>query len=396
MNDIILIAVYLLMMNRSVGSYYLSKLFTMNKIDYYTCWEDFQVIQKALQVESGDVIFSITSGGCNIFNLLVYDPKKIVAVDYNPYQNYLLELKIEAIRTLKYSQFLQFMGIEPSSERQQLYKIVRKKLSNNARIMWDRNPYAINNGVLLVGEQNVKNIGKLLRFLKGPKTIENFFLCQDNKEQTDYFYRYIYGLPWRLYQRYTSQNQVVKLILCLRALQEIPYRRKRAAGYFQYLQNVYYPPDHPKNIEEVFSTIPVRYNHYASLMLLGYYFNKDCFPPYLKEENYDKLQQRVDRIEMVSAPVSDALKKFPNEYFTKFNLSNIFDWVENTLFQQQLAELTKFGKDRGKILYTTTRADREIPTEITTLSQDLQVTSELLHEDRMPLYSKYQLGTICK
>jgi S-adenosylmethionine-diacylglycerol 3-amino-3-carboxypropyl transferase len=388
--------VYRLIMNRSIGEYYLSKLFTMNKIDYYTCWEDFQIIQNALQINSGDVIFSITSGGCNILNFLVYNPKKIVAVDYNPYQNYLLELKIEAIRNLDYSQFLQFMGIAPSNEREKIYEMVRKKLSDNARTIWDRNSYAIRKGVLLVGEQNVKNFGKLLRFLKGSKTIENFFLCQDIKKQTDYFYRYIYGLPWRLYQRYTSQDWVVKLMLCLRAVRELPYRRRRAAGYFQYLQNVHYPSDHHKKIEEVFSKIPVRNNHFASLMLLGYYFNKDCFPPYLKEENYDNMQQRVDRIEMESASVSEVLKKFPNDYFTKFNLSNIFDWVENTSFQQQLIELTKFGAEGGKILYATTRIDREIPTKIATLSQDAHLASDLMHEDRTMLYSKYQLGTICK
>jgi len=384
------------MTSYKAGGYYRSKLFTMNKIDYYTCWEDFQIIQKALQINSDDVLFSITSGGCNIFNFLMYNPKKIIAVDYNPYQNYLLELKIETIRQLEYIQFLQFMGITPSSEREQLYEIVRKHLSDNARKLWDRNSYAIKTGVLLVGEQNVKNIGKVLRFLKGHTTIENFFLCDDIKEQSDYFYHHIDGLPWRLYQRFTSQDWVLKLMLCLRAMQELPYRRKRAAGYIPYLQHVHFSLDHAKKIEQMFSKIPIRYNHFASLMLLGYYFNTDCFPPYLKEENYDTVRQRLDRIEMKSTSVTEALQQFPHDYFTKFNLSNIFDWVDTASFHRQLKNLTKFGKDGGKILYATTRTDREIPPEITVLSQDTRLASELLLEDRTIMYSTYHPGTIRK
>lgn len=395
-NDIILIVVYHLLMKTSRGRYYHSKLFTMNKIDYYTCWEDFKVIQKALQVDRGDVIFSITSGGCNILNFLVYDPKKIVAVDYNPYQNYLLELKMEALRILDYQQFLQFMGVKPSSKREQLYETIRQNLSNKARALWDRNSYAIQKGVLLVGEQNVKNVGKFLRFFKGRSTIENFFLTCDIKEQTEYFNHNIYGFPWRLYQWFTSQDQVVKLILCLRAVRELPYRRKRSTGYLEYLRHVHYPPEHTKIVEEVFSFLPVQQNHFASLMLLGYYHNKECFPPYLMEQNYNKVRQRLERIEMMSAPVAEVLPMFPREYFTKFNLSNIFDWVEHTAFHQQLRELIKYGSEGGKILYTTTRSDRGIPTEITALSQEAQLASELIHEDRTTLYSKYQLGTIRK
>ena len=67
---------------------YLSKQIKMNKIDFYNSWDDINLIKKALQINSNDIVFSITSGGCNILNLLLFDPKKIIAVDYNPYQTF--------------------------------------------------------------------------------------------------------------------------------------------------------------------------------------------------------------------------------------------------------------------------------------------------------------------
>lgn len=378
------------------GNSFASRFIAMNKIDYYTCWEDFQVIQKALKIRSDDVIVSITSGGCNIFNFLLQNPKKVFAVDYNPYQNYLLELKIEAIRNFNYQQFLGFMGIRPSNDRKELFTCVRNNLSKNAQTFWDTNTDVIQKGVLNVGEQNIKNIGRLLRFLKGNPVVEKFLCCSTIEQQADYFYRYINGFPWRFYQGVSHLNSLTKLVLCLRAIREYPYKRERAEGYLGYIQEIHSPKNHKQKIENTFTRIPIRYNHFASLMLIGYYFNKECYPPYLQEENYSKLQQRVDRIEVITSSIGEVLKRFPDGYFTKFNLSNIFDWVDDRTFKQHLAEICQAGKNKGIIFYSTTRADRNIPIEIKSLHADRQLATELLEMDRTTLYSSFQVGMICK
>lgn len=381
---------------KKVRQSYLSNRFIMNKIDFYTCWEDINLIQKALQINSNDIVFSITSGGCNILNFLVYNPKKVLAVDYNPYQNYLLELKIEAIRNLSYPQFLQLMGITPSKERQKLYEIIKENLSKNARAFWDLNSFVVEKGILNVGEQNIKNYGKILRFLRGEKTIENFFYCETIEGQSDYFYKHIYGFPWRLYQGYTYKDYAVKLALCLRALSDYPYKRKRLPGYFRYIQKVHYPKGHLKKIEYVFTKIPIKSNHFASLILLSHYINEDCFPPYLREENYGIIKQRIDRIETKTSSVFETLRECPSDSFTKFNLSNVFDWVDDNIFKNQLAEITRVGKNEGKIFFSTNRNDRCTPKEIKTLFSDEQLAIELLKEDRTMMYSNFQIGKICK
>ncbi len=376
--------------------YYLSRFNIINRIDYYTCWEDFKIIQDALQINSNDIILSITSGGCNILNFLLYNPKKILAIDYNPYQNYLLEFKIESIRNLNYSQFLQLMGISKSKDRENLYKIIRKKLSKNARVFWDLNYYAIKEDLLYVGEQNVKNFGKILRFLEGKKIIENFFYCKTIEEQTDYFYKYIYSFPWRLYYGLAYKNIIVKLLLCLRAIHEFPYKRKRSQGYIRYIQRVNYPKDYLKKIEYIFTKIPIKDNNFASLMLLGYYINENCFPPYLKKENYDTIKKGIDKIEIKTSTVSDILNNLQENSVTKFNLSNIFDWVDDNVFKNQLIDIARVGKNKGKILYSTTRSDRNIPKDIKILSQNKQLAIKLLKEDRTNMYSNLEIAEIQK
>ena len=134
----------------------------MNKVDFYTSWEDINPIQEALDINSNDVVLTITSGGCNVLNFLLYNPKKIISVDYNPYQKYLMELKIESIRKLDHTSFLELMGIKSSDRKEEHYENIKKNLSNEAREYWDSNQYAIKKGLLYVGEQNVKFLGKYL------------------------------------------------------------------------------------------------------------------------------------------------------------------------------------------------------------------------------------------
>ena len=57
---------------------------------------------QVLKIESDDVCLTLTSGGCNALNLLIQGARQVVAVDCNPAQTALLELKAMAIRFCPY------------------------------------------------------------------------------------------------------------------------------------------------------------------------------------------------------------------------------------------------------------------------------------------------------
>ncbi len=63
-----------------------SKVF--ENVLYSQCWEDPQIDREAFKIQKNDVVFSITSGGCNLLTFLIDDPKSVIALDLNPYQNY--------------------------------------------------------------------------------------------------------------------------------------------------------------------------------------------------------------------------------------------------------------------------------------------------------------------
>ena len=62
-------------------------------IRYANCWEDPDVLLEALDVQENDKVLSIGSAGDNSFSLLSKNPKLVVAVDINPIQLNLIELK---------------------------------------------------------------------------------------------------------------------------------------------------------------------------------------------------------------------------------------------------------------------------------------------------------------
>ena len=77
---------------------------------YAFTWEDARVDSRLLKIGSEDVILAITSAGDNILSYCLERPKKVHAVDLNPAQNHLLELKVAAFRSLPYPDVWKLFG----------------------------------------------------------------------------------------------------------------------------------------------------------------------------------------------------------------------------------------------------------------------------------------------
>lgn len=81
-----------------------------NEYIYAFTWEDPRVDQELLNIGSDDVILAITSAGDNILDYLQQSPKRIHAVDLNPNQNHLLELKAASFTALGYRDVWKIFG----------------------------------------------------------------------------------------------------------------------------------------------------------------------------------------------------------------------------------------------------------------------------------------------
>lgn len=93
---------------------------------YAFTWEDNRMDSRLLKINSDDVILAITSAGDNILSYALERPKRIHAVDLNPNQNHLLELKVAAFRSLEYQDLWKMFG---EGKHESFHKLLLERLS---------------------------------------------------------------------------------------------------------------------------------------------------------------------------------------------------------------------------------------------------------------------------
>jgi len=81
-----------------------------NEYIYAFNWEDPRVDHHLLNIGHDDVILAITSAGDNILDYLQKSPRRVHAVDLNPNQNHLLELKVASFSALGYEDVWKIFG----------------------------------------------------------------------------------------------------------------------------------------------------------------------------------------------------------------------------------------------------------------------------------------------
>ncbi|GEQ67573.1 hypothetical protein JCM33374_g1238 [Metschnikowia sp. JCM 33374] len=110
-----------------------------NQYIYAFTWEDPREDHKILKFSSEDTVLAITSAGDNILSYasLPDPPRKIHAVDLNPCQNHLLELKLASFKGLSQQQIWKMFGEGKIKDfRQLLLSQLSPHMSSNSFQYW--------------------------------------------------------------------------------------------------------------------------------------------------------------------------------------------------------------------------------------------------------------------
>ncbi|MCB1778285.1 MAG: DUF3419 family protein, partial [Candidatus Competibacteraceae bacterium] len=105
---------------------------------YNMCWEDPRIDRQLLDLNQDSQIVVLTSAGCNALDYLLDTPAAIHAVDVNPRQNALLQLKLALIGYGDFSDLEQMFRQGSHPHFQKLYQSVRSRLPAYAAAFWDR------------------------------------------------------------------------------------------------------------------------------------------------------------------------------------------------------------------------------------------------------------------
>jgi S-adenosylmethionine-diacylglycerol 3-amino-3-carboxypropyl transferase len=77
---------------------------------YNTSWEDPRIDRQLLELEPQSRVVMLTSAGCNTLDYLLDSPQEIHAIDVNPRQNALLQLKLALIERGEFNDLFAMFG----------------------------------------------------------------------------------------------------------------------------------------------------------------------------------------------------------------------------------------------------------------------------------------------
>jgi S-adenosylmethionine-diacylglycerol 3-amino-3-carboxypropyl transferase len=364
----------------------LKKSRVFEDIIYAQCWEDPELDRKAFRIGKDDVVFSITSGGCNSLAFLADDPKKVIALDLSPYQNYLLDLKMAAFREFDYEELLEFFGLLSSDRRHPLYFRIRKHMTTDSKKYWDEQDEKIREGIIHCGryERYMRMLKKWMVLLVGKSLPDQLFACKTDEERQLLYDNQWNNFRWRFFTRVFLSRSIMTLLF--------------TGKFFKQLEESFSFGDHfRENIKRAITTLPMKENYFLAYILLGKYYNLIHLPVYLRKENFDRIKNRIDRIEIVTGSCEDFFHGIPSDSISKFNFSNIFEWMEQASFENLLKETIRVARDGAVLTYRNLLVRRSRPDSLAKWIHPNRDLSERLHtEDRSFIYRAYVVEQINK
>lgn len=363
------------------------------KLVFAQSWEDPELDIEALQIVPSDHVLVVTSGGCNVLSLLTTGPRELIAIDMNPAQGWLLELKLAGIRTLSHDEFLRLLGVrfveEPNPNHYtstEVYGKLRGHLSPSARSFWDRNLKMISRGVLQSGryEQYLRVFRTLLRLIKGGPTVREL-MNQSLDRQLDFYQTRWDRAAWRLFFRVFFSRQVLGW-------------RGLDPEFFKYVDGVGSFGEHWRQLaEHVLTDLPIRDNYFVAQICFGSYLNRQAVPRYLHPRYFETLKEYASRVLIVTEELEKFLLKSDSEHIDKFALSNVFEWVDERTFHQLLLQIWRVGTPGARLCYRNLLVHRERQESLEgQLRSHRKKARQLLWHDRSFVYSNFVIEEVIK
>ncbi len=354
------------------------------RISYSACNEDSYSELKALRLDPGKRVLCITAGGGRVLNLLHDRPREIVAVDVNPTQNHLLELKIAAMRALDYEPYLGFLGVRATRDRLGVYKTLRADLSTAARDYFDAHPKMVKLGALYQGslERFLVHVARVVHVVR-PFWIKRLFSFQDIAEQR----RFLEGWDTKIW-RFVVET------ICRRSLLEL---FSHDPGFWRFV-----PPDVPLH-SRIFDLVHrylcnhlARESHLLQLVFYARYVYEPAMPIYLQPGLYAGIREalKTTKITQVTAPVTEVLSQAADASFDAYSIADVSSYLSEVDFNSLMHEIMRTARPDARLCSRGIFVHRPLPAEyVPRVSRDPDLEKQLAFDD-MAMVHEFVVGTV--
>lgn len=291
---------------------------------YNTCWEDPRLDRQLLALKSDSRVVMITSAGCNALDYLLDDPAEIHAVDVNPRQNALLQLKIALLEHGDYEELFRLFGEGARSGFRSLLDLLMPRLQPYATKFWVSKHYYFESTPNTSSFYYRGAAGRvawiLLRGLlrKDPnlKYLAGRLIEAQNLDEQHALYDRLQAALWSAHTSWFMNQPLTMAMLGVPRPQIRIIEENFAGGVIGYLQ---------AKLEHVLTKLPLRDNYFWRVYATGSY-TKECCPNYLRAENFTWLRQRTQRLKTHTTSVANYLRQNPGTY-SHYVLLDHQDWL---------------------------------------------------------------------
>ena len=352
-----------------------------SRLSYSIGNEDWKSDHAALKLQPKDRVLCVTASGDRPLNLLHSECQEIVAVDANPWQNALLDLKKAAMEKLDYDHYLAFLGVKNHTNRLDTLSILGK---DKSIIQWKKKAKQIQKGILYQGatEKLTKVASFLVGVLRGKK-IEKLFSFNDLEEQREFVQTHWDTLLWRKTFHIVLHPFITRLIL-------------KDPGLYQYVDSSIHVGNYIySRMNHALMQFNAKESIIISLALKGKIF-EEAHSPYLTESGVNTIKSRLHRLTSETADVLAYLEAAPDNSFDCFSLSDVASYISKDAFDRLTKAIYRVARPNARFCIRQFMSRHTLPETIAShFQRDDALEQKLDHEDRCFLY-KFMVGKIVK
>jgi S-adenosylmethionine-diacylglycerol 3-amino-3-carboxypropyl transferase len=352
------------------------------RLNYSFGNEDWTSEQKALRVTPQDTVLSITASGDRPLNLLASACRSLIAVDANPIQNYLLELKRAALAGLEFDDYLALMGVEECPKRSVLFRHIAKDLAPAARAHWSCRSHLIDKGVIYQGfiERMLRWTSRCMRAFRGQKI--DRLLSFDNLEEQRTFVRRIWETPlWR------ACFDVALHPLCTRLFVRDP-------GLYLAVDPAIRPGAYLHGKLHAFLQRTLAKESLLLSLLLTGKATKEALPPYVTASGAEAIVPQLDSLSIHTADVVRFLEDAEENSIDCFSLSDVASYLKRPDFERLLRAICRTARPGARFCMRQFLSCHCIPPALSCrFVRDPELELQLQQEDRCFVY-RFSAGTI--
>ena len=295
-----------------------------NTLIYNTCWEDPRLDREMLGLDRHSRVVMITSAGCNALDYLLDGPEVIHAIDMNPRQNALLQLKLALFRHADHEELFRVFGQGVRPGFRELLPALAPSLPPFARDFWRmKHKYfeklPLNPSFYYRGTSG--QIAWLVRqaMLAGSSRVRDFsarLLEAGSTEEQAALYGQVRPALWNVFNSWLVRQPVVMAMLGVPRPQIRLIESEFPGGLSHFVQ---------EKMERVLTRLPMKDNYFWRVYATGAY-TPDCCPNYLRPEHFATLHERSGRIRTHTTTVANFLRENPGSY-SHYVLLDHQDWL---------------------------------------------------------------------